>query len=475
MGEENYFYMQQAEGGLYTVDPNLQKYVSQVGQKLASVSDRPNLPFAFVVLNNSVPNAWALPGGKIAINRGLLVELDCEDELAAVLAHEIVHSAARHSAQAIEKAVLMEAGILGLQQVLQDHKYEDTLVGTAALGATLVAFKYSRSAELQADQYGIKYMQAAGYDPQAAVTLQEKFVKLSEDKDTPWLFGLFATHPPSEQRVLANEKTVAEYPPGGKKGCAEYQEAIAPLIKDKPAYEDLDGGYKALLSKQYKQAYDLAVSGIAIEPKEPHLYNLKGKAEVELREYNDALASFTQAIDLYPDYFDYYLQRGRLEYKMGDYTLAKLDLDKSNELLPSADAYYFLGQVALKEGNNSLAQQYFSYAAQANNASGQAARTQLGKMQGSSESPLSVQPSCRGGHHLKMLITNNSHVPIRNIEMQVEFFDYKQRLISKETLVIYETIPPFGSIKKTTSIRCPKEATSSHTVITRYTKEPSKK
>ncbi|MEJ2181579.1 MAG: M48 family metalloprotease, partial [Gammaproteobacteria bacterium] len=75
IGQENYLPSQQSQGGAYVTDPELSRYVNSVGQKLAKVSDRPNLPYEFVVLNNSVPNAWALPGGKIAVNRGLLLEL----------------------------------------------------------------------------------------------------------------------------------------------------------------------------------------------------------------------------------------------------------------------------------------------------------------------------------------------------------------------------------------------------------------
>ena len=83
MGEQNYVPMQQSQGGLHDVDPALTEYVRDVGAKVAAHSGV-QLPYEFVVLNNSVPNAWALPGGKIAINRGLLTELESETELAAV-------------------------------------------------------------------------------------------------------------------------------------------------------------------------------------------------------------------------------------------------------------------------------------------------------------------------------------------------------------------------------------------------------
>jgi predicted Zn-dependent protease len=96
IGEQNYSPTRQSEGGEFVVMPELTKYVSGIGAKLAAVADR-KLPYEFVVLNNSVPNAWALPGGKIAVNRGLLTELKNESELAAVLGHEIVHAAARHA------------------------------------------------------------------------------------------------------------------------------------------------------------------------------------------------------------------------------------------------------------------------------------------------------------------------------------------------------------------------------------------
>ena len=97
IGEEQYVPAQQMQGGRYVVDPELAEYVEEVGQRVAAHSNI-NLPYEFVVLNSSVPNAWALPGGKIVVNRGLLTELNSEAELAAVLGHEIVHADAAHGA-----------------------------------------------------------------------------------------------------------------------------------------------------------------------------------------------------------------------------------------------------------------------------------------------------------------------------------------------------------------------------------------
>src|SRR5690606_15645043 len=128
--QEQYGPSQQSQGGELTVDPALTRYVQSVGDRLAAVSDR-QLPYEFVVLNNSVPNAWALPGGKIAVNRGLLVELNNEAELAAVIGHEIVHAAARHGAQAMERGMLMQGAMLIGVVAAQGTDYADYVVGGA--------------------------------------------------------------------------------------------------------------------------------------------------------------------------------------------------------------------------------------------------------------------------------------------------------------------------------------------------------
>ncbi|MCE5315837.1 MAG: M48 family metalloprotease [Parachlamydia sp.] len=229
LGSEHFVKMQEAQGGLYSADPAISTYVSKVGHKLAAVSDRPDLPFEFVVLNNDTPNAWTLPGGKIAVNRGLLTELHSEAELAAVLSHEIVHAAARHGAQSLERQMVAMGGIIGAQEVLRDSKHQELLVGSTLIGAELILLRYSRQAELEADHYGILYMARAGYDPQAAVALQETFLRLAENEDPHWLEGLFLTHPPTKERLEANHAIAAKLPQGGFVGKEEYETAIKPL------------------------------------------------------------------------------------------------------------------------------------------------------------------------------------------------------------------------------------------------------
>src|SRR5689334_2652754 len=235
LGEQNYAPMRQAEGGDFDVLPEPTAYVNEVGQKLAAVSDR-KLPYEFVVLNNSVPNAWALPGGKIAVNRGLLTELQSEAELAAVLGHEIVHAAARHGAKAQERGTLLQVGMqaaqVGAGMAGLDANLASLALQGAGAGLQMVQMKYGRDQELESDHYGMKYMKLAGYDPWGAVTLQETFVRLSEAggaKQQSWMDGLFASHPPSQERVEKNKKTAAALGQGGDLGVASFDAAMQKL------------------------------------------------------------------------------------------------------------------------------------------------------------------------------------------------------------------------------------------------------
>src|SRR4029453_9363908 len=142
--------------------------------------------------------------------------------LAAVLGHEIVHAAAGHGAQAQTRGTFLQGGLglaqLGVVMGGVDDQVGSLLMGGSGLGAQLVTMRYGREAELESDLYGTRLMKAAGYDPKAAGSLQETFVRLSEGKKQNWLQGLFASHPPSQERVAKNRETVAALGAGGDLG-----------------------------------------------------------------------------------------------------------------------------------------------------------------------------------------------------------------------------------------------------------------
>lgn len=372
MGAKQYIPSQQAQGGQYVTDPKLIAYVNRVGQRVAAAGDR-DLPYEFVVLNNSVPNAWALPGGKISINRGLLVELNSEAELAAVLGHEAVHAAAKHGANSVQRGMILQGlmAATAISAAMSDSDYGNYVVGGAQLGAQLISQKYGRNAELESDYYGTQYMAKAGYDPAAAISLQETFVRLSEGQESSFIDGLFASHPPSNDRVIANRNTVAQLGnPGGEVGEERYQKAIAFLRKNDYAYDSFDHAQSLFAKGEYDKARGNLTTALKQLPSEARFHGLLGNIAYQQKNYASAEAAYARAIELDSNYFEYYLGRGLVSAKQGNRTQAKQFLEKSNELLPTAVASQELGQLSLAAGNKAEAKNYFSSAMGAGGALG---------------------------------------------------------------------------------------------------------
>ncbi len=375
IGQEQYLPTQQSEGGLYSVNKELTRYVDTVGQRIASVSDR-QLPYEFVVLNNSVPNAWALPGGKIAVNRGLLLKLNSEAELAAVLSHEVIHAAARHGAKSMQTSMLLQGAIMATAIGVSDSEYENYIVGSAQLGAQLLTHRYGRTAELEADYYGIQYMVKAGYDPAAAISLQETFVQLSANDENSWVKGLFASHPPSQERVDKNRETVASLTGLHQDleiGDLRYKEKIAYLVSKQSAYNAFDQASVLASSNELDSALSTIDRAIGTEPIEPRFYGLKADIFLKKRQYSRANQFYDKALHLDSEYYEYYLGRGLSMAGLGKQEAAKRDLERSNELLPTAVAMNQLGQLSLQRDDQRSAKEYFQRAMSAGGDTGQQA------------------------------------------------------------------------------------------------------
>ena len=428
IGGKNYAPMRQSEGGDYAMDPQLTAYVQQVGQRVAAVS--PNrLPYEFTVLNNSIPNAWALPGGKIAVNRGLLVQLKSESELAAVLGHEVVHAAARHSAQQMSRGMLLQGGLVVAQVATSDSDYGSLAVAGAAAGAQLLLLRYGREAELESDKYGMNFMQQAGYDPQGAVSLQEMFVRMNDRKDSGWLAGLFSTHPPSPERLEANRKRAATLPKGGDLGAERYQAALAQTMRAKPAYDAYDEGRKALADKKADVALAKAGEAIRLLPGEAHFHALKGDAFLVQKNYKAATQAYTDAITRNDGFFYYWLQRGLVAEREKNDAAARNDLETSVKLLPTGPAYNSLGNIALRAGQRDAAKQYFAEAAGAAGEVGDAATASLMRLD-LPENPgkyLRQQAGLDPSGKLVVAIGNPSRVPVTGLAITVQYVDANGR------------------------------------------------
>ncbi|MFO1466299.1 MAG: M48 family metalloprotease [Steroidobacteraceae bacterium] len=384
MGQEQYAPTRQGEGGDLNIDPALTQYVREVGAKLAAVSDR-KLPYEFVVLDSSVPNAWALPGGKIAVNRGLLPELKNEAELAAVLGHEITHAAARHGAKAQERGTLLQAGLavamIGAAATDTNGTLANLALQGAGAGAQMIQMKYGRDQELEADHYGMVYMQRAGYDLGAAVSLQETFVRLSQGKNQGWLDGLFASHPPSQERVTRNQATLAQLGGGkGDLGTERFAAKMAGLRRMKPAFDKYDQALALANKKDFTGARKLAGEAVQMLPREPRFTQLLGDLAMAQKQPGEAVGHYQKAIDLDPGYFGPYLGGGIAQFKLGNKPRAEEWLKKSSALLPTAPAAYYLGSIAKERGDTAGARQLFQAASGSQSEYGQLAAGEFQRM-----------------------------------------------------------------------------------------------
>lgn len=432
LGKQNYAPMQQSQGGAYDVDPELSAYVQRVGQKVASQSGV-NLPYEFVVLNNSVPNAWALPGGKIAINRGLLTELESESELAAVLGHEAVHAAARHTAQQQTRAMLLQVGVMGTAIAASDSDYGGLIVGGANVLAQAGLARYGRKAELQSDAYGMQYMAKSGYDPQGAVDLQETFVRLSEGRRSDWLSGLFASHPPSQERVRANIATASTLPAGGLRGEAEFQTVMRKTHALKPAYDAYDDGRKALAEKNIDEALAKASQALKLFPDEAHFHALRGDIRLIEENVDWAVTNYNRAIQRRDNFFYYYLQRGLAKKELGQVAAAVVDLEHSIELLPTAPAHHALGDLAKARGDLPGAVQHYRVVAKAGGEYGKVATGELVRLDMPSNPGSYVNRACAadGKGNLVVSVRNETSVQIQGVQVVVQYADGSGRQAQK--------------------------------------------
>lgn len=432
MGEQAYFPTRQVQGGDYVVDPSVTRYVQKVMSKLAAVSDR-DLPFEIEVLNSSVPNAWAMPGGKMAINRGLLTELNSEAELAAVLGHEIIHAAARHGAKSQERGMLMQGGLIATQIALGNNEYRDLIAGGTMLGLQLTTQKFGRDAELESDLYGMEYMVRAGYDPQAAVDLQQTFVRLSEGRSSSFIDGLFASHPPSQERVERNKETAKRLTaPGLVYGKAEYKKAMAPLFRDLPAYKAADDALKAAKDKDFEKADALISKAIKLQPKEAKFHGFKGDLALNDKSYKKAITQYDKAIGLYSDYFAFHLQKGFAQRESGDKKGAISSLERSNKILPTPNAQKALGDLSLSLGNRSAALGYYESAASSGSSVGQSALASMARLD-LEQNPgkyLQSRLVLNNRRTVSIVVVNKSPVPVSDVQVAAAYFDQFGKQVS---------------------------------------------
>ena len=194
--------------GFYN-DAKVQSYVANIGKRMAAVSERPNLPWEFHVVDDGAVNAFAIPGGFIYVTRGLMSSINTEAELATVIGHEIAHVTNRHSVQQISKSQLAQLG-LGIGSILSSDIAKFGQLAGAGLG--LLFLKYGRDAENQADAGGFRYALGQNYDVREMPKVFETLGRISESGGGGRLPEWLATHPEPGNRIEHIEKMLDTVP-----------------------------------------------------------------------------------------------------------------------------------------------------------------------------------------------------------------------------------------------------------------------
>jgi beta-barrel assembly-enhancing protease len=198
-------------------DKTVQAYVNRIGKRLAAVAPGADYPYQFKVLNLSDFNAFALPGGFMYVNRGLIEAAGDEAELAGVMAHEIAHVALRHGTNQVSKAYLAQAGLGVLGGVLGGGQTSDVIGAVGGFGLNSLFLKYSRNAEEQADIVATQMMAKAGYDPMAMARMFERLREQS-GRDPGKVEQFFSSHPAPANRARRVQQEAQAVGPVKKRG-----------------------------------------------------------------------------------------------------------------------------------------------------------------------------------------------------------------------------------------------------------------
>jgi predicted Zn-dependent protease len=304
-------------------DSALQRYVNGVGLKVSKFSHRPEMPYSFKAVNANYMNAYAFPGGTICATRGILLALQNEAELAALLGHEIGHVSARHTASRMSQQTLTGLAVAGLGILLATQVDDNMLklaLGLGGITAGLLIATYSRSDERQADSLGMQYMVKAGYNPKGMIGLMDILQSLSK-KEPNMIEQMFSTHPMSTERYASMQREAQiKYTSYMSDPVYRdrYMDATARLRCLKPAIDKQTAGETALMAKKYSEGEDLLKQALKLAPNDYTGLVLMAKAKIIQDQLKESLPYLDRAIRAYPGEEQAPQLKGVVEKKLGD-------------------------------------------------------------------------------------------------------------------------------------------------------------
>jgi len=366
-GEEVFPQYTNAYFGLFQ-DSDVQQLAQGIGAQVARVTQRQNLKYEFNVVNHSEVNAFALPGGKITITRGLLTKMTTNAQLAGVLGHELAHVNARHhissQARSTVTGLLLAVGQIYLASRGVRGAEFASVAGQLVAGLSLAS--YSRDQERQADQLGLGYMTAAGYQPREYIGVLKLLLALQE-KEPDQVERLFMTHPLTTERIGNAESEIVRTPAMASPALAidttPFMAATRKLRAAAPAFIFFDQGNEATQQGKFPWAISRYTEGLQEAPDQAIIWLGRAEAYLETNQLSEAEHDIAQAKRLYPELFYTRYFDGVLLCKQRRWQASLEALQAADKVVPDyPDAQFYMGFDYENLGQQrAAAQQYSAY------------------------------------------------------------------------------------------------------------------
>ena len=387
LGQRAFRQIVQQSGGVYP-DRELAAYVNRIGQLLAKKNQNGAAEYHFAVLNDSTPEAISMPGGFVAVTRGLLVKLKSEAHLAAVLSGEIGHLVARHPSLRLSPEALRGAPVKLSGELSPASDYAALVNSLAYVQNSLLDIHYSLEQEIEADRIGIDLMAAAGFQLSAVAEVQELFLaRMNDGNENSAFGGLLTTHLFSVARLKEARRYIADHYPGhdGRSGEDDFSAMISGLLQAEEGYVLYEKGRDLERQGQVAQAIETYHQALQAAPDEPLILSGLGLAYLRNEDPVPARRYLLKAVNLQGDYAQSRLGLGYVYLQKWQYAQAISQLEKSLQLLPTVEAAFLLAEVQQKIGNTIKARDLYLIVAGANQDGklGQLASTRLQQLKGS--------------------------------------------------------------------------------------------
>jgi predicted Zn-dependent protease len=348
-------------------DKKLNRYIQEIGNNMAAKTHRSQMPYSFRGVNATYVNAYAFPGGSIAVTRGILLNIENEAELAGLLGHELGHVNARHSAEQMSKGMLSQAVIGGLAVYAgtQGKAYGQIASAIGMVGASALLAKYSRDNEREADALGMEYMVRSGYHPNGLVDLMDMLKSMSKHQPS-MIEAMFTSHPMSDERYdTAVERSETAYRSAWKlpKNKERYMDKTANLRAMKGAIEEMQKGQSQMAQKKYTDAEEHFKKALKQAPNDYAGLVMMSKCQMALNRPDASRRFAERAKSVNPKEAQAHQMSGFAKLQKKNFNAAYNDFNRYDQLLPgNPSTSFYKGFTLEKMGRKKAsASEYYRY------------------------------------------------------------------------------------------------------------------